>query len=290
MSRQDSTAPAASDKPTKPSKPYPDFPLFPHAAGVWAKKIRGKMHYFGPWTDPDSALAKYLEQKDALHAGRKPRPDPEALVVNELFNAFLGAKQALVDAGELAPLTWGDYKTACDEIIAAFGKTRLDRLPPAEDRHPPALPTLAGNRGRPPRRLDKAARSEEARPRLCVVRTPRPGFHVRYRCTETPIPGNTKLAVDPTLPSDQRRLIETRGQGGYASRPDALPNATKPENFMSLSRGWRWPMCKRSRRPSPSRCGEARPRPAFLSPVENLASLGRPPLGGGPDGGRDTAC
>jgi integrase len=125
MSRQDSTAPAASDKPTKPSKPYADFPLFPHAAGVWAKKIRGKMHYFGPWTDPDSALAKYLEQKDALHAGRKPRPDPEALAIKELCNAFLGAKQALVDTGELAPLTWGDYKTACDEIIAAFGKTRL---------------------------------------------------------------------------------------------------------------------------------------------------------------------
>jgi P4 family phage/plasmid primase-like protien len=55
--------------------------------------------------------------------------------------------------------------------------------------------------------------------RLCVVRTPRPGFHVRCRCTETPIPGNTKLAVDPTLPADQRCLIETRGQGGYALAP-----------------------------------------------------------------------
>src|SRR5215471_1985272 len=99
MSEPHSTPSAA---PGKPAKPYTDFPLFPHAAGVWAKKIRGKLHYFGPCSDPDGALAKYLEQKDALHAGRKPRPDPDALTVKDAANAFLNHKKALLETGELS--------------------------------------------------------------------------------------------------------------------------------------------------------------------------------------------
>ncbi len=70
-------------------------------------------------------MRKYPEQRDDPHAGRKPHADLEALSVTELCNRFLNAKQALVDEGRLSPLTWGDYKTACDEVIAAFGKQRL---------------------------------------------------------------------------------------------------------------------------------------------------------------------
>src|SRR5262245_51600716 len=122
MSEHHPTTPAASGKP---AKPYPDFPLFPHATGRWAKKIRGKMHYFGPWNDPDGALASYLEQKDALHAGRKPRPDTGAVTIKEVANAFLNHKQALLDAGELAPRTWEEYKEAADLVVAHLGKGRL---------------------------------------------------------------------------------------------------------------------------------------------------------------------
>jgi integrase len=83
------------------------------------------MHYFGPWDDPDGALAKYLEQKDALHSGRKPRPDVDALSVKDLANAFLRHKQALLDVGELSPRTWADYKAATDLLVEHLGKHRF---------------------------------------------------------------------------------------------------------------------------------------------------------------------
>jgi integrase len=125
MSKHHPTALAEPVKAAKPGKPYPEFPLFPHAAGYWAKKIRGKMYYFGPWADPDAALAKYLEQKDDLHAGRKPRPDPEAITVKGVCNAFLNHKRALVDSGELSPRTWREYKDAGDLLVKRLGKQRI---------------------------------------------------------------------------------------------------------------------------------------------------------------------
>jgi integrase len=131
MSDAHSTPATPGDKPARPSKPRPDFPLFPHAAGVWAKKIRGKLHYFGPWADPKGALDNYLRQKDDLHAGRKPRSDSEGTTIKELCNAFLYHKEALVNSGELAPRTWQDYKDACKLLMRHFGKGRLiDDLDP----------------------------------------------------------------------------------------------------------------------------------------------------------------
>jgi len=109
----------------KPEKPYPDFPLYAHPRGYWCKKIRGKFFYFGRWEDPDGALAKYLEQKDSLHAGRSLRPDPDALTVKELCNQFLNAKAASRDAGEITSRTWDDYKAAGVILVDHFGRGRL---------------------------------------------------------------------------------------------------------------------------------------------------------------------
>jgi integrase len=127
--------PAVVSSRSKPAKPYPEFPLTAHPAGYWCKKIRGKLHYFGPrfdLADPataaaaaEKALDDYNRQADALHAGKKPRADTEGLTVKDAVNEFINAKRDQRDQGELSPRTWEGYKRAGDEVVAAFGKGRL---------------------------------------------------------------------------------------------------------------------------------------------------------------------
>src|SRR5262249_5076399 len=117
------------------AKPYPGFPLTAHPAGYWCKKIRGKVHYFGPRFKPDDpaaaaaaadeALKDYLAKKDDLHAGRTPRPDASEITVKDVVNAFLNLKRDKRDAGELSVRTFGKYKEVTDLLISHFGKGRV---------------------------------------------------------------------------------------------------------------------------------------------------------------------
>jgi hypothetical protein len=80
-----------------------------------------------------TALWRYLEQKEALHAGRTPRPETTSLTVKELCNSFLNAKQDRVHANELTQRSWAEYKQTCDLLIKQFGKGRLvDDLGPED--------------------------------------------------------------------------------------------------------------------------------------------------------------
>lgn len=132
--RAQARPPARKKKPArgpKPAKPYPEFPLYAHAAGVWAKTINGRDVYFGPWSDPDGALAKYLEQRDYLHAG-VPVP-VEGATVEQICAEFLAAKAAAVAVRELSQHQYNLYHVDCNTIQDALGKNRLaDTLRPAD--------------------------------------------------------------------------------------------------------------------------------------------------------------
>lgn len=120
-------------KPQKPRKPRRDFPLFPHACGQWAKKVRGKLHYFGVWGDPEAAERLWDETKDQLKSGRITRVlrDSDGVMLREACNQFLTSKKLAVEANELSSRQFDDLFRACDHAIDCFGKDRLidDILP-----------------------------------------------------------------------------------------------------------------------------------------------------------------
>jgi integrase len=121
----------------KPEKPYDEFPLFPHANGRWAKKIRGRLCYFGRWATRKNgelqrvqedgwkqALDDYKRQADDLHAGRTPRLiDGDGCALRQLCNTFLTSKKNKLENGELSPQTFADYYTTSERLLRHFGKS-----------------------------------------------------------------------------------------------------------------------------------------------------------------------
>jgi integrase len=113
----------------KPRKPYPDFPLFPHSSGQWAKTINRKTYYFGKWDDWRAALKRYLNEHDALRAGRARI---EGTTLAEALNSFLEKENARVKSREIRPRTFRRLRETCDRLIKEFGEhQRLSEMGPA---------------------------------------------------------------------------------------------------------------------------------------------------------------
>ncbi|HXY34634.1 MAG TPA: tyrosine-type recombinase/integrase [Planctomycetaceae bacterium] len=110
----------------KVAKPYADYPLTPHPSGRWCKKIRGKLHYFGKIDDPAAALTSFNREWPYLQDGRTPPPfdTGDGCTVRLLCNAFLTAKKAHLDSGELSARSFQDYFRACETLVNHLGKDR----------------------------------------------------------------------------------------------------------------------------------------------------------------------
>jgi integrase len=108
----------------KPQKPYAGYQLTVHPNGQFSKKINGKVHYFGPWSEgPIAALEKYLRLKPFIEAGTKP---PESIyTVDDLVKAFLAHKDNLVRSGEIQSSTRRDYAVVCKAIKKRFGRREV---------------------------------------------------------------------------------------------------------------------------------------------------------------------
>jgi hypothetical protein len=94
-----------------------DFPLFPHSNGTWAKKISGKLRYFGRVKDDprgEMALLKLSQQEGFYRSGMVSAIKPDAFLLNdsEIVMMFDKLKQP--------------YKTKCKSPLCSNIVTRPD--------------------------------------------------------------------------------------------------------------------------------------------------------------------
>ena len=129
-----STATTSGDPVIRPKKPRKDFPLFLHGNGQWAKKVRGRLRYFGIWADPDAAERRWYAQREDLLAGRPLRPvGPDELLVKDICNRFLTRKKAAADAGEITERAFLEYLAACQRFARVTGSaTAVSHLVPED--------------------------------------------------------------------------------------------------------------------------------------------------------------
>ena len=126
---------------SKPPKPYRDFPLFAHQSGRWAKRVNGKVRYFGRWghqkngkviaVDDVEASARqaaelYDEQREDLHAGNEPEgSNSRSLTLEDLCQEFLKTKERSLNAGELTDRSFRDYFKSCRRLVRILGARKL---------------------------------------------------------------------------------------------------------------------------------------------------------------------
>jgi integrase len=113
-------------KTPKVKKPYPEYPLFAHASNQWAKKIKGRMWYFGTLDDHVAALDKYNEQIHDIQAGRDPRRTRKQisaaeLSVYDMTNLYLARQEARIKTGEVGRRHFSDCFQSCKLMTDHFG-------------------------------------------------------------------------------------------------------------------------------------------------------------------------
>ncbi len=115
------TKPAAISKPTIP---YDGFPLYPHSSGQWAKRINGRVVYFGSWSAGwQAALEDFNAKRDYLYAGQAP-PNGDATLLRDVLNSFRRSKVQSLEQGSLSQRSLDEYEDVTDVIASVVGKLR----------------------------------------------------------------------------------------------------------------------------------------------------------------------
>lgn len=111
-----------------PVWPYPEVvQLRVHPNGQWYKRVNKHTYYFGPLSDPEQALRDWRWRWPGILAGRDPKLDGPAkptaseLIVGDLCDAWLAARELDVQSGDLEPVTFKKYKAQAQKIVDLVG-------------------------------------------------------------------------------------------------------------------------------------------------------------------------
>jgi integrase len=103
--------------------------LFQHSNGQWAKKVKGKLRYFG--TDLDVALKRWATEKDHWLAGMVPPRVDHNPSLAELANLYLDHCKKEVLAGEVRADQPSRAKETIARLIGSVGQdARLHLITP----------------------------------------------------------------------------------------------------------------------------------------------------------------
>lgn len=115
-----------------------------HRNGQWCKKIAGKLHYFGPWDDPEGAVARYRKHSADLHQGIDAPTSPSSgeITIEGLANAYLAHREPDVISSRertddrhdtaIGPAQFNRYKRAGQHVMDVLGKqANADDLRPS---------------------------------------------------------------------------------------------------------------------------------------------------------------
>ena len=126
-----------TNRSARPSWPHTrsGVKMTAHPNGQWAKRIAGKLKYFGPWADADGALQRYLEHAKPLHDGEDVQTTPSGVVtIADCFNEFLAHRERDVQTERrtegpdrdraLGPTMFRRYAQAGEAMAEILGRTR----------------------------------------------------------------------------------------------------------------------------------------------------------------------
>lgn len=112
---------------SKPEKPYSGFPLFASANGQWAKKVKGRLYYFGTWkADPkgEAAMKDWDARREGILAGLdglRAAPTKAVATLGSLGALYLEDKRQRMLSHTLSPRTYRDLLVEIPAFVSKAG-------------------------------------------------------------------------------------------------------------------------------------------------------------------------